>query len=48
MAGMEMRLSLDTMRRVYGDNPPAQLAVEARSAGARPALESKIDALIER
>ena len=28
MNGMEMRLSLDTMRHVYGDYPPAELAVE--------------------
>jgi putative ABC transport system permease protein len=48
MNGMEMRLSLDTMRHVYGDYPPAELAVEARSADARPALEAKIAALLDR
>jgi putative ABC transport system permease protein len=48
MAGMEMRLSLDTMRRVYGDYQPAELAVEARSADTRPALETKIAALLDR
>jgi putative ABC transport system permease protein len=48
MAGMEMRLSLDTMKRVYGNYQPAELAVEARSAGARPALETKIAALLDR
>jgi putative ABC transport system permease protein len=48
MAGMEMRLSLDVMKRVYGDYQPAELAVEARSADARPALETKIAALLER
>jgi putative ABC transport system permease protein len=48
MAGMEMRLSLETMRRVYGDYQPAELAVEARNADARPALETKIAALLER
>ena len=48
MAGMEMRLSLETMRRVYGDYQPAELAVEARNADERPALESKIAALLDR
>ena len=48
MNGMEMRLSLDTMREVYGDYQPAELAVEARSAGQRPALEAKIGALLDR
>ena len=47
MGGMEMRLSLDTMRRVYGDYQPAELAVEARSADVRPALETKIAALLD-
>jgi hypothetical protein len=47
MEGMEMRLSLDTMRRVYGDYQPAELAVEARSADARPALEANIAALFD-
>ena len=48
MAGMEMRLSLDTMKRVYGDYQPAELAVEARNTDARPGLEAKIAALLER
>ena len=48
MAGMEMRLSLDTMKRVYGDYQPAELAVEASSADARPNLERKIAALLDR
>jgi putative ABC transport system permease protein len=48
MAGMEMRLSLETMRRVYGEYQPAELAVEAHSADLRPALESKIAALLDR
>jgi putative ABC transport system permease protein len=48
MAGMEMRLSLDTMREVYGDYQPAELAVEAKSAEQRPALEAKIGELLER
>jgi putative ABC transport system permease protein len=48
MAGMEMRLSLDTMKRVYGNYQPAELAVEARSADARQALETKIAALLDR
>ena len=48
MAGMEMRLSLDTMKRIYGDYQPAELAVEARSAEARPALAAKIGALLDR
>ena len=47
MGGMEMRLSLDTMRRVYGDYQPAELAVEARNADARPALEAKIASLLD-
>src|SRR4029078_12756164 len=45
MAGMEMRMSLGTMRQVYGYYPPAQLAVVARSPGQRRALESKIGAV---
>ena len=48
MGGMEMRMSLDTMTRVYGDYPPAELAVEARTKEARPALETKIGALLHR
>ena len=48
MAGMEMRLSLDTMKRVYGTYQPAELAVEARGADTRPALEAKIAALLDR
>ena len=36
MNGMEMRLSLDTMRQVYGNYQPAELAVEARNAEQRP------------
>jgi putative ABC transport system permease protein len=48
MAGMEMRLSLDTMKRVYGNYQPGELAVEARSADARPALETKIATLLDR
>ena len=47
MAGMEVRLSLDTMGRVYGSNPPAELAIEARSAEARPALEAQIATLLD-
>jgi putative ABC transport system permease protein len=48
MNGMEMRLSLDTMRNVYGNSQPAELAVEARSAQQRPALEAKIGHLLDR
>jgi putative ABC transport system permease protein len=48
MNGMEMRMSLDTMRDVYGSYQPAELAVEARSAEQRPALEAKIGALLDR
>jgi putative ABC transport system permease protein len=48
MAGMEMRLSLETMKRVYGNYQPAELAVEAGSPDARPALEAKIAALLDR
>jgi putative ABC transport system permease protein len=45
---MEMRMSLGTMRQVYGYYPPAQLAVVARSPGQRRALESKIGAVLDR
>jgi putative ABC transport system permease protein len=48
MAGMEIRLSLDTMTSVYGEYQPAELAVEARNADARPALEAKIATLLDR
>jgi putative ABC transport system permease protein len=48
MGGMEMRLSLETMTRVYGNYQPAELAVEARNAETRPALEAKIGALLDR
>jgi putative ABC transport system permease protein len=48
MAGMEMRLSLETMKLIYGNYQPAELAVEARSADLRPALETKIAALLNR
>ena len=47
MGGMEMRVSLDTMRAVYGEYPPAQVAVEAASADQRRELESKIGALLD-
>jgi putative ABC transport system permease protein len=48
MAGMEMRLSLDTMRRVYGKYPPAEVAIKASSPAARPILERKVSALLDR
>jgi putative ABC transport system permease protein len=48
MGGMEMRLSLDTMKRVYGDYQPAELAVEARSPDLRQPLETKVAALLDR
>jgi putative ABC transport system permease protein len=48
MNGMEMRLSLDTMRRVYGSYQPAELAVKASGGGQRKALETKIGALLDR
>jgi putative ABC transport system permease protein len=48
MSGMEMLLSLSTMRQVYGSYQPAELAVNAGSARARPALEKKIGALLDR
>jgi putative ABC transport system permease protein len=44
----EMQLSLDTMRRIYGVTSDAQVAVRARSAAARPALERRIAGLIAR
>jgi putative ABC transport system permease protein len=48
MSGMELRLSLSTMRQVYGDYQPAELAVNARGARVRPALEKRIGALLHR
>jgi putative ABC transport system permease protein len=48
MGGMEMRLSLDTMKAVYGDSQPAELAVEARSPDLRQPLEAKVAALLDR
>src|SRR5215217_66946 len=48
MNGMEMRLSLGTMRQVYGNYQPAELAVESRNAEQRPALEVKIGHLLDR
>jgi putative ABC transport system permease protein len=48
MAGMEMRLSLATMKRVYGDHQPAELAVEARSPDLRHRLETRVAALLDR
>jgi putative ABC transport system permease protein len=48
MGGMEMRLSLDTMRHVYGNSQPAELAVDARSPGLRLRLDTKVAALLDR
>jgi putative ABC transport system permease protein len=48
MAGMEMRMSLATMNRVYGSWQPAELAVEAGSPEQRKQLESNIGALLDR
>jgi putative ABC transport system permease protein len=48
MGGMEMRLSLDTMRGVYGHSQPAELAVEARSPDLRQRLETKVAGLLDR
>ncbi len=48
MGGMEMRLSLDTMRRVYGNSQPAELAVDARSPDLRRTLDTKVAALLDR
>jgi putative ABC transport system permease protein len=48
MGGMEMRLSLDTMKRVYGHSQPAELAVEASAPGLRQRLETKVAALLDR
>ena len=41
-------MSLDTMQRVYGNYPFAELAIEARSADDRRELESNIAALLNR
>jgi putative ABC transport system permease protein len=46
--GREIRMSLDTMQKVYGNYPFAELAIEARSADDRRALESNIAALLDR
>jgi putative ABC transport system permease protein len=48
MGGMEMRVSLDTMKRIYGRYQPAELSVEAKTAEQRPVLEAKIAALLDR
>jgi putative ABC transport system permease protein len=48
MGGMEMRLSLDTMKRVYGDSQPAELALEARSPDLRQRLDTRVAALLHR
>ncbi|HEX3279139.1 MAG TPA: FtsX-like permease family protein [Thermoleophilaceae bacterium] len=48
MAGMEMWLSLNTMKRVYGDYPPAEVAIEASSPAARPILARKVSTLLDR
>jgi putative ABC transport system permease protein len=47
MGGMEMRVSLDTMSRVYGRYQPAELSIEAKSAEQRAAFESKVAALLD-
>jgi putative ABC transport system permease protein len=44
--GLEMQMSLDTMREVYGVNSDAQLAVRARSDQDSTALERRIRALV--
>jgi putative ABC transport system permease protein len=46
--GNEMQVSLATMARVYGVTTDAQLAVRARSAGDRAALERRLAGLIAR
>jgi putative ABC transport system permease protein len=43
-----MQLSLDAMRRIYGVTNDTQVAVRARSAAARPALERRISAVLAR
>jgi putative ABC transport system permease protein len=46
--GNLMQMSLATMRDVYGVREDAQLAVKARSTELAPALERRIDRLVER
>jgi putative ABC transport system permease protein len=43
-----MQLSLDAMRRIYGVTNDTQVAVRARSAAARPALQRRISAVLAR
>ena len=43
---MELQISLDTMRRVYGVTTDAQLAVRARSDEQAAALGRRIEALV--
>jgi putative ABC transport system permease protein len=47
-AGSILQMSLDTMERLYGNTPDTQLAVKARSDALAPALQRRIDALIQR
>jgi putative ABC transport system permease protein len=46
--GNYVQVSLATMRRVYGEAQDVQLAVKARSAAAAPALERRVQALVDR
>ena len=46
--GMNMQVSLETLRSIYGVTADSQLAVMASSAGSRVPLEREIDRLIRR
>jgi putative ABC transport system permease protein len=48
MAGNNLQMSLATMQHVYGTTTNAQLAVSAKSAAQAPALERRLNRLIER
>ncbi len=46
--GNTVGMSTRTMRRVYGIDADSQLAIAATSAAARPALERKVHAIVDR
>ena len=47
-AGHTVGMSLATMKQIYGVTRDSSLAVKAASAGARPELERRIEAIVER
>lgn len=46
--GQTVGMSIQRMREVYGITADSELAIEATSAGARPALERKLERVVER